>query len=31
MAVVDKIKRGAARSGAVSGKPDVMSKVSVTD
>ncbi len=31
MDVVDKIKRGSGQSGTVSGKPDVMTKVTVTD
>jgi peptidylprolyl isomerase len=31
MDVVDQIKRGSGRSGAVSGKPDVMTKVTVTN
>ncbi|SLN72754.1 Peptidyl-prolyl cis-trans isomerase B [Roseovarius albus] len=31
MEVVDKIKRGSGQSGTVSGKPDVMTKVTVTD
>ncbi|WP_120498999.1 peptidylprolyl isomerase [Roseovarius sp. EL26] len=31
MEVVDKIKRGSGQSGSVSGKPDVMTKVTVTD
>ena len=31
MDVVDQIKRGHPRSGAITGKPDVMTKVTVTE